>query len=195
MAATKTKITNHKIKEMINHLVPRIAFFKAFVILLATATMMSCSKDDDDEPNTPAPQDVSFRIQLEKIVALSIASAEGDYLEVYGTVNSKLKRGNITEENMIWSLGENEWIAVGTSDVPLSQTFTYAVPEANVEASVLEIIVSFTDKDPDGNPDEFLGTRSLSIPLPNITAATEYNMVFDDVPDHVVRLTYTIAKE
>jgi hypothetical protein len=181
---------------MINHAVPRIAFFKAFVILLATATMMSCSKDDDDDkPNIPAPQDVSFRIQLEKIVALSIASAEGDHLEVYGTVNSKLKRGNITEENMIWSLGENEWIAVGTSDVPLSQTFTYAVPEANVETSVLEIIVSFTDKDPDGNPDEFLGTRSLSIPLPNITATTEYNMVFDDVSDHVVRLTYRITKE
>jgi hypothetical protein len=181
---------------MINHVIPRVAFLKAFVIILATATFISCSKeDDDDEPNTPAPQEFSYRIQLSKIVALNVSSAEGDELEVYGTVNSKLVRGNITEENMIWSLSENEAIGVGTSDVPLSETFTYVVPEANVEASVLEIIVSFTDRDPDGNPNEFLGTRSLSIPLPDITATAEYNMVFDDISDHVVRLTYTITKE
>ena len=86
---------------MKNHVTPKLAFLKVFLILLATATLLSCSKDDEDEPDDPTPQNVSYKIDLQKIVALNISDAEGDNLEVYGSINSKLKRDNITEENMI----------------------------------------------------------------------------------------------
>lgn len=179
---------------MKNHLTPKLAFLKLFVILLAGATLLSCSKDEEDEPDDPAPQDVSFKIALQKIVASNITENDQS-IEVYGTVNSKLKRDNITEENMILSLAESEFIGVGTSDIPLSESFTYQVPAANVETSELEIIASFTDRDPDGNDNEFLGTRSLSIPLPDITGTVEYQMAFDDDAPNVVTLTYTITRE
>ena len=179
---------------MKNHVTPKLAFLKVFVILLATATLLSCSKDDEDEPDDPTPQNVSYKITLQKIVAANITEND-ESIEVYGTVNSKLKRDNITEENMILSLAESEYIGVGTSDVPLSESFTYEVPAANVEASELEIIASFTDKDPDGNDNEFLGSRSLSIPLPDITGTVEYQMSFDDDAPNVVTLTYTITRE
>ena len=95
---------------------------------------------------------------------------------------------------MIFSRSESNWINVGTSDVPLTESFTYVVPAANVEASELQIIGSLTDRDPDGNDHEFLGTRSLSIPLPNITEFEEYVLVFDDDSPNTVRLTYSITR-
>lgn len=190
----RQKTQNHKNSVMKNYVLPKRAFLKVCTILLATAALISCSKDDDDEPNSPAPQAVSFKIALQKIVASNITENDQS-IEVYGTVNSKLKRDNITEENMILSLAESEFIGVGTSDIPLSESFTYQVPEANIEASTLEIIASFTDRDPDGNDNEFLGTRSLSIPLPDITGTIEYQMAFDDDTPNVVTLTYTITRE
>jgi len=180
---------------MKNHVTPKLAFLKVFVILLATATLLSCSKDDDDEPDDPTPQNVSYKIDLQKIVALNISDAEGDNLEVYGSINSKLKRANITEENMIWSLPENSAIAVGTSDRPMSESFTYSVPPANIETSNLEIIASLTDKDPAGNDNEFLGSRTISVALSDLEGSVEYQMVFDNYSDHVVQLTYTITRE
>lgn len=178
---------------MKNHLFAKRAIYRVLLILLTTAIFTSCSKDEDEGPSDPGPQNVSFRIELQKISASGITESD-ESLEVYGTINSKLRRDNITEENMIFSRSETNWINVGTSDVPLTESFTYVVAVANVEASELEIIGSLTDRDPDGNPHEFLGTRSLSIPLPNITDSEEYVLVFDDDSPNTVRLTYSITR-
>jgi hypothetical protein len=96
---------------------------------------------------------------------------------------------------MIWSLPENSAIAVGTSDRPMSESFTYSVPPANIETSNLEIIASLTDKDPAGNNNEFLGTRTITVALSNIEGSVEYQMVFDNHSNHAVQLTYTITRE
>lgn len=179
---------------MKNHVKPTFAFLKALVILLVTTTLISCNKDED-EPDEPTPQNVTYRIDLEKIVALNISDAEGDNLEVYGTINSKLKRGNITEENMILSLTDETFILVGTSDSPLSQSVSYSVAPANIESSNLEVTASLTDRDPDGNANEFMGTRTISVALDDIDGTVEYQMVLDDISNHVVRLTYSITRE
>lgn len=181
-------------KIMKNHVKPTFAFLKALVILLVTTTLISCNKDED-EPDEPTPQNVTYRIDLEKIVALNISDAEGDNLEVYGTINSKLKRGNITEENMILSLTDETFILVGTSDSPLSQSVSYSVAPANIESSNLEVTASLTDRDPDGNANEFMGTRTISVALDDIDGTVEYQMVLDDISNHVVRLTYSITRE
>lgn len=175
------------------NLVLRKSALKVFAILLTTSMLISCSKDEEEEPGQTSPADVSYSIELVKISAEDITESDG-IIEVYGTVNSLLKRDNITEQNMILSLSESNYIAVGTSDTPLSNSFTYVVPAANVEDSVLEIIASLTDRDPVDNDNEFLGTRTFTVPLPNIDERVEYEMTFDDDSPNIVRLTYTIER-
>ncbi len=180
---------------MKNHVISHFAFLKVFVFLFAALVFVSCSEDDDEE-NDPTPQDVSYRINLVKIVGITISDAEGDQLEVYGTVNSKLTRDNITEENMISSWEDVDFISVGTSDVPLSSSVTYTVPPENIEASTLEVIASLSEDDSAaGNDDEFLGTKSICVPLSDISESVTYQMVFDESPEQVVQLTYSITRE
>jgi len=167
---------------------------KIFVILLTLVSFTSCN-DDDEEEDAPTPKDVRYTVALEKIVALNISDAEGEYLEVYGTINSKLKRANITEENMIVSLPEAELIAVGTSDTPLTASVVYDVAPANIQASTLEVIASLTDRDPPGNPHEFLGTETISVALRDISGKVTYQLVLDDIANHSVQLTYSITRE
>lgn len=177
---------------MKNCVLLHFALFRAFVFLFATIALVSCS--DDDEDDTPSVQEVSFRIDLVKFVAQEISDAEGEFLEVYGTVNSKLIRDNITEENMIWSVDDEDYVLVGASDSPLSSSYTYTVAEPNIEASSIEVIATLNEYDPPGNPDEFLGTRSVTTQLSSVSASSTFQMVLDDSDGQVVQLTYTITR-
>lgn len=178
---------------MKNHAIVNLVFRKSVVFLFAALVFVSCKKDED-EPTPPAvEEDVSFKVQLVKMVALDIKDAEGDALEVYGTVNSKLIRDNISEENGIWSAIDTEYISVNYSDYPMTSSVTYTVSPGNISASSIEVIATLNEYD-DGNPDEFLGTRTITTTLSSVSATSTFQMVLDDDEGQDVQVTYSITR-
>lgn len=85
---------------MTNHVFTKLALYRACVFLSATFTSASRSDDDNDDLAPPV-RNISVRIDQIKFAATSISSSESDESEICGSLNSKLIRNNITEENML----------------------------------------------------------------------------------------------
>jgi hypothetical protein len=184
-----------KQKSMKKQLFETSAFLKAFLFLFIGLTIIACDSDDDDDSDDtpPAPQEVSFQVDLIKMVALEIKDAEGDALEIYGSVNSKLKRDNVTEENMVWSENSANYIAVGQSDYPLPSTVVYDVLETNVESTDLEVIVNLTELD-FSNDDDPLGSDLISTPLSSITNSSTFQITLNQSSGQHIQVTYSITR-
>lgn len=168
---------------------------RSFLLLLPLTFLVACSEDED--PPTPVDEDVVFRIDLIKMAALEIKDAEGDQLEVYGNITTKLIRDNITETNDLWTAAIAEAIAVRRSDTPVSASVSYTVAKSNVASSRLEVIADLMESDgTDGsNPPEDLGSDKITTALADITTSAEYSIVLTDSGGQHVQVTYSITRE
>jgi hypothetical protein len=181
---------------MKNHAIVNLVFRKSLVFLCAALVFVSCKKDEDDDPTPPAEsQDILFKVDLIKMTALAVSDAESDALEVYGVVNVKLIRDNVTEENELWSADADEYISVGLSDYPMSSSVTFTVAPENISESNIEVISSLNEYDfaPD-NPDEDLGTETISTPLSAVSSTSTFQMVLNDYSQQQVQVTYSITR-
>jgi hypothetical protein len=166
-------------------------FFKMILSTMILATI-GCSKEEE----TPEVQNesISFRVQLEKIVATEIKEAEGDALEVYGSIDGKLQRGNVTEVNNLWIASPTEAIDVTMSDFPLTSSVVYEVMADAVSSSSLEVTVDLYDYDFGANDDEDLGRESINVPLNTISDTSTFQIILDDSTGQFVQVTYSIRK-
>lgn len=181
---------------MKNHAIVNLVFCKPVVFLFAALVVVSCKKDDDDNPAPPVEsQDVSFKVELIKMTALEISDAEGDALEVYGSVGANLVRDNITEENELWSAIDEEYISVELSDYPMSSSVTFTVAPEHISGSSIEVISSLNEHDfSEDNPDEDLGTETVTTPLSAVSSTSTFQMVLDDYSQQQVQVTYSITR-
>ncbi len=164
------------------------------IVLFAITLFASCEKE---EPEVPQDEDITFKIDLLKMAALDIKDAEGDALEIYGAVSTKLLRDNITESNELWNKAFGEAVAVGYSDVPMSSSVTFTVATSNLAASNLEVSADLFDQDgsdASANPPEDLGKETLTTPLANITSSVTYQLVLNDSAGQEIEVTYSITR-
>ena len=144
---------------------------------------------------TPKDEEITFRVDLVKIAALEIKDAEGENLEIYGVIGSKLIRGNITEENTLLSLKDTEPLPVGMSDEPLVSSVTYKVASSNIDDSNLEVSAHLFDFDGGGsNAPEDLGNEKISTPLGSVLSSTNYQITLNKSSGQIVQLTYSITR-
>lgn len=169
---------------------------KSFLFLGTVFLFASCTvTSDDDDDTTPQIEEVMFRVDLVKITALEIKEGEGDALEIYGLINTKLIRDNISEENALWSVVKTEAIPVGLSDTPLSSSVTYTVATKDLASSNLEVRADLFDYDGSGNnAPEDLGDEAITTPLNAISSSAEYQITLNDSGGQVVQLTYAITR-
>ena len=180
---------------MKNHAIVNLVFRKSVVFLLASLFLISCSKEDDD-PTPPAEsQEISFEVRLVKMVSLDIKESEGPHLEVYGTINANLVRGNVTEENVLWSTGASEYISVGLSDFPMSAAVTFTVSPENISNSMMEMTSALMEHDfSESNPDDNLSPETISAPLSAVSSTSTFQVVHDDSSGQHVQVTYSITR-
>ena len=172
-----------------------LAFIKyAFVFSLTIVMLSSCSEDED--PVTPIDEDVTFEVQLLKMQALEIKEVEGDALEIYGNIDTKLIRDHIVETNSIWRALIGEAISVGRSDVPVVAAQTYTLKKSQIAASRIEVDADLfdSDGDPDDNAPENLGREQISTNLSDITSSVTLSIVLADSSGQHVEVTYSITR-
>ncbi len=168
---------------------------RSFLLLLPLTFLVSCSEDED--PPTPVDEDVVFQIDLIKMAALEIKEAEGDNLEVFGNITTKLIRDNITETNDLWTAAIEEAIAVGRSDTPVMASVSYTVATSNIAASRLEVTADLMESDGASgtNAPEDLGSDKITTSLADITTSAEYSIVLTDSSGQHVQVTYSITRQ
>jgi hypothetical protein len=166
---------------------------RTFLFITLFSTFTSCVVKEDDE--IPIDEDITFQVDLLKITGIEIKEAEGETLEIYGTISSKRVNGNVTEENILWSKNDTEAIAVGLSDYPLMASNTYTVTASELTNSNLVVVADLFDYDGGGNnAPEDLGKEELSIPLSNVTSSVTYQIVLNDSGGQHIRVTYSITR-
>lgn len=180
---------------MKNHAVVNLVFRKSVLFLFASIFLLSCKKEDDD-PTPPAQsQNISFEVRLVKMVSLDIKESEDDHLEVYGTINADLIRGNVTEANELWSAGSAEYISVGLSDFPMNNAVTFTVSPENLSDSMIEMTSSLMEHDfSASNPDENLGTETISAPLSAVSSTSTFQVIHDASSGQEVQVTFSITR-
>jgi hypothetical protein len=158
-------------------------------------TMASCTITELPDPE-PEDRELTFEVSLVKMAALDIKSAEGDFLEVYGTVSARMIRDNVTETNTVWSLTDPATInqPVGYSDVPINETTTFTLLESELDSTYMEVTANLSDYDSPTNPAEFLGEEGISTPLGSITQTISLQLVLDDSDGQHLAVTFSITR-
>ena len=166
---------------------------KTLALVAFFSTFTACVVDKEDE--MPVEEEVTFSVELLKIRALEIKEGEGDNLEIYGKISSKLVRGNLTEDNTLWTQADTDALPVGLSDHPLSAIVTYTVATANIASSNLIVEADLFDFDGGGtNAPEDLGKEAITTPLSSITSSVTYDIVLNDSSGQFVQVTYSITR-
>lgn len=133
-----------------------------FTLLIITI-LSSCS--NDDEP-TEAIKKESFRVKAVALLATQIPSSEGSALEVYGTIGTKrILTDDTVDERVLWTRNNTNWEPVGSAETVINSegsehVFTLTEEEIR-DGALIEVYATMMDKDPDGNPDDFLGETSI----------------------------------
>ena len=134
-----------------------------FFTLLIITLLCSCSSDDD---TLESEKKESFRVKVVAMLATQIPSSEGSALEVYGTISTKkILTDDSVDERILWKRNTTNWEAVGAAETVINsegseQIFTLTEDEIR-DGALIEVYASLMDKDPDGNPDDFLGETSI----------------------------------
>jgi hypothetical protein len=158
--------------------------FKLLIITL----LCSCSSDDEA---LEAEKTESFRIKAITILADEITSTEGDVLEVYGTLTAILKYSDRSDERFLLNRTRANWVPVGLTETSIAfedaeHVFTLTEEEIR-SGAYLMLTAKLWDKDPDGNPDDYLGNGHLDFLAGPITVVTDENNPFRT---RSIRLTY-----
>tara|TARA_R110002049_G_scaffold55337_3_gene153617 strand:+ start:17449 stop:17991 length:543 start_codon:yes stop_codon:yes gene_type:complete len=134
---------------------------KLFIITV----LLSCSSDDEmTEVKTQ-----SVRIKAVALIAPNFPSTEGDVLEVYGTISTKLvvlnEKGDV---RILWSRTSSNWEPVGRIETSIASEDTehvFTVTEEEIKNTSIEFHAKMWDKDPDGNPNDYLGESIKSFQI------------------------------
>jgi len=130
--------------------------------LIIISLLCSCSSDDTME----SEKKESFKVKAVAMLATQMPSTEGGTLEAYGTISTKVIYTNDSvDERILWSRNATNWEAVGSKEAVINsegseQIFTLTEDEIR-DGTLIEVYASMMDKDPDGNPDDFLVETSI----------------------------------
>tara|TARA_R110002049_G_scaffold55337_3_gene153619 strand:+ start:18659 stop:19207 length:549 start_codon:yes stop_codon:yes gene_type:complete len=156
--------------------------------LLIIALLSSCSSDDEAPE---AEKTESFRIKAITIRADEMTSTEGDVLEIYGTLWANLKYSDRIDERILLNRTRSNWVPVGLTETSITFEDTehiFTLTEEEIRSGArLRLLAKLWDKDPDGNPDDYLGNGSVYILAGPITVVTDENNPFRS---RSIRLTY-----
>ncbi|WP_340201436.1 hypothetical protein [Ascidiimonas sp. W6] len=129
--------------------------------ILMISLLCSCSSDDQA---AEAEKTESIRIKIVGLEAYRFPASEGDVLEVYGTISTKLELGGGSDEQILWERSRENYEQIGPytgiNSEESEHVFTIAKEKINSDA-MIEVNANLWDKDPDGNPDDFLGEKTL----------------------------------
>jgi len=135
------------------------------VNLLILAALFSCSSDDE----MSEVKNQSIRIKAVALIAPNFPSTEGDVLEVYGTISTKLVVLNEkSDERILWSRTSSNWEPVGRIETSIASEDTehvFTVTEEEIKNTSIEFHAKMWDKDPDGNPNDYLGESIKSFQI------------------------------
>ncbi len=141
---------------------------KLFIITV----LLSCSSDD--EMTEVKTQSVS--IKAVALIAPNFPSTEGDVLEVYGFISTKLVVLNEkSDERILWNRDQANWAPVGsieTSIVSEDTEHVFTITEEEIKNTSIEFRAKMWDKDPDGNPNDFLGESIKSFQIDNLNTVS-----------------------
>jgi len=135
-----------------------------FLFTLLIITLL-CSCSSDDESPEPIKKE-SFRVKAVSMLATQIPSTEGSALEVYGTIGTKrILTDDTVDERVLWTRNSTNWESVGSAETVINsegseQIFTLTEEEIR-DGALIEVYTNMMDKDPDGNPDDFLGEAAI----------------------------------
>jgi len=128
-----------------------------FLFKLLMITLL-CSCSSDDEVVEPVKKE-SIRIKAIELYAKKIPDTEGDALEVYGTITAKLILNDSSNEQILWQKSREYYQSLGYANIS-SEEFehVFTLTEEEIKnGALIEVKANMWDKDPDGNPDDFLG--------------------------------------
>ncbi len=169
--------------------------FRSAAVILTLAGLASCTITELPDPE-PEDQEITFEVTLVKMAALEIKSAEGEHLEIYGTVTARMIRDNVTETNTVWSETDpTSFIQyVGYTDVPINTKTTFTLLESELDSTSMEVTANLSDYDSATNPAEFLGEERISTPLSSIANTITLQLVLDDSGGQHIGVTYSITR-
>ena len=153
----------------------RIIWFTT-IILVLPLLIIGCSSDDGI---SDSDKKESFKIKVVGIEATQMPSSEGGILEVYGTIRAKVifPDNGERDEHILWSRDANNWIPIGLAETVIdSEDSEYVISlteDEILEGALIEIYVYMEDKDPEGNPDDFIGSSTV------LNSASAFTMVSD----------------
>jgi len=160
----------------------KFKFITKCLMLLFLTINFACTVEDD----TPEVKTASFKVKAAAMLSDNFPSTEGAGIEVYGTISTILVvdpnidpdtplPNDIGDQRILWTRTSSNWELVGSAEYVINsegseQTFTLTEEEINNGARIL-IYAKLWDKDPDGNPDDYLGETFLEF-----SAATLKNL-------------------
>jgi len=133
------------------------------IFLIALVSFFSCTVEDD----TPEPiKTESFKVKAVAMIASEFPSTEGDVLEIFGEIKARVTVGDQADERTLWTRNTSNWEPVGSTEYVINSegsevVFTLTEEELN-DGARIEYEAIMWDKDPDGNPDDYLGKHSTS---------------------------------
>tara|TARA_R110002049_G_scaffold55337_3_gene153616 strand:+ start:16826 stop:17407 length:582 start_codon:yes stop_codon:yes gene_type:complete len=135
---------------------------KCLLLLLLIINFACTVEDDTSEPIKKE----SFRVKAVAMIASEFPSTEGNELEIYGEIKTRLTIGDKADERTLWTRNIENWVPVGSTEHIINSegsevTFTLTEEELN-DGARIEYQAIMWDKDPDGNPDDYLGKESSS---------------------------------
>lgn len=133
------------------------------LLLVLLILNFACTVEDD------APEPVkteSFRVKAVAMIASEFPSTEGDVLEIFGEIKTRVTVGDQADERTLWTRNTSNWEPVGSTEYVINSegseaVFTLTEEEIN-DGARIEYEAIMWDKDPDGNPDDYLGKESTS---------------------------------
>lgn len=131
------------------------------LILLTVALLCSCSSDDVVQETI---KEESIRIKAIELYAKNFPDTEGDALEIYGTITAKLILSDSSNEQILWQRSRDNYQSLGYMNIS-SEEFEHVftlTEEEITNGALIEVKANMWDKDPDGNPDDFLGENTES---------------------------------
>lgn len=133
-----------------------------------------------------------FKITLNSLRIVDTPGGfEGSHLEIWGFLRGKVNMGSDVRVN--WSrLKEDNLRVEGTHTINLGQEIEIYRP--NYDSNFVELWGNLSDEDTSG--DDFLGSRSVQIPLRELSIGivkTE-ELTFDEMPNHDVRAKYSVQR-
>ena len=160
-----------------------------FLLTLLIITLLGSCSSDNESPE-PVKKE-SFRVKAIGLFAYQIPLTEGGALEVYGTMSTKKVLGDDTvEERILWERNRTNWVSVGSNVTVINSegsehVFTLTEDEIK-DGAEIEVYANMMDKDPDGNPDDFLGEEAKLTPVGIIIISadqdesTDIQLILDD---------------